>query len=132
MSQPIHDILQQLGMAISAQLEAANDRAASAETEYARLRDGLRALVGSETAPKQNIDAAVIPTPPSKPNADPVEKNVRGRTTIPNEPFFDALTFEWQSAHDHIDKQFLNRDRAATRGIAPSSSACSKGTTRPA
>lgn len=101
MSQPIHDILQQLGMAISAQLEAANDRAASAETEYARLRDGLRALVGGETAAKQNIETAtVVESATVKPNADPVEKNVRGRTTIPNEPFFDALTFEWQSAHD--------------------------------
>lgn len=100
MNQPIHDILQQLGMAISAQLEAANHRAASAEAEYARLRDGLRALVGGEAAAKHVIETTnVVEAVTVKPKADPVEKNVRGRTTIPNEPFFDALTFEWQSAH---------------------------------
>ena len=100
MTQPIHDILQQLGTALTAHLDAANDRAVAAETEYARLRDGLRALVGGEPAAHKNIAAAATPElATAKPKANPGEKNGRRRSTIPNEPFFDALTFEWQSAH---------------------------------
>lgn len=99
--EPIHHILAQLGKAITAQLEVANDRAASAETEYARLRDGIRALVGTASAnPPIAANDVASPTEESvaKPKVAPAEKNIRGRTTIPDQPFLDALTVDWQSA----------------------------------
>lgn len=103
MSQPIHDILNQLGAAITAQLEAANDRAASAEIEYARLRDGLRALVGEapEDIPPPANDAADVATALTKAIAkpDPVGDGACSRTTIPDQPFLNALTSTWQGAH---------------------------------
>ncbi|RYG86436.1 MAG: hypothetical protein EON59_09950 [Alphaproteobacteria bacterium] len=103
MTQPIHDILNQLGNAITAQLEAANDRAATAEVEYARLRDGLRALVSGAPqteAPVAN-DVADASTAPATAiaKADPVGDAASSRTTIPDQPFLDALTPTWQSAH---------------------------------
>lgn len=109
MTQPIHDILNQLGAAITAQLEAANDRAASAEIEYARLRDGLHALVGvadySASAPANDI--ADIPAIEPAAKADPVEDGARNRSQIPDEPFLTALTSDWQGAHA-IRKAFLS------------------------
>ncbi|MFN3677856.1 MAG: hypothetical protein ACK4TC_18015 [Sphingomonas pseudosanguinis] len=101
MTQPIDDILNQLGAAITAQLDAANDRAASAEIEYARLRDGLRALVGSDahSAPAPANDIADIPAIEPAPKADPVDDGVRNRSQISDEPFLTALTSEWKGAH---------------------------------
>ncbi|MBB5712979.1 DNA-methyltransferase [Sphingomonas xinjiangensis] len=99
MTLPIHDILNQLGAAITAQLEAANDRAASAEVEYARLRDGLRALVGGATVsdPAPANDVAEIST--SQPVADAVDDADRNPSRISDEPFLTALTSNWQGAH---------------------------------
>jgi hypothetical protein len=62
--------------------------------------DSAATVVGFCTGAYNNIETTtVVEAATVQPKADPVEKNVRGRTTIPNEPFFDALTFEWQSAH---------------------------------
>lgn len=101
MTQPIHEILNQLGAAITAQLEAANDRAASAEVEYARLRDGLRALVGGATqsnlSPANDVAEISISQPVVK--ADPVNDAACNRTRIPDEPFLAVLTPNWQGAH---------------------------------
>lgn len=101
MTQPIHDILNQLGAAITAQLDAANDRAASAEIEYARLREGLRALVGGDThsRPVPANDIADITAIEPAPKADPVDDDVRNRSQISDEPFLTALTSDWQGAH---------------------------------
>lgn len=101
MTQPIHDILTQLGAAITAQLEIANDRAASAEIEYARLRDGLRALVGGDAhnAPSPANDVADIPSIEPVAKADPVGNGARNRSQISDESFLTALTSDWQGAH---------------------------------
>lgn len=101
MNQPIHDLLSQLGAAITAQLDAANDRAASAEIEYARLRDGLRALVGGDahSAPAPANDIADITAIEPAPKADPVDDGVRNRIQISDEPFLTALTSDWLGAH---------------------------------
>jgi len=102
MTQPIHDILNQLGVVISAQLEAANDRAVSAEADYARLCDGLRKLVGVDarpaSVPANDLSDAVAPATAIA-KADPVGDAAPRRTTIPDQPFFDALTSTWQGAH---------------------------------
>lgn len=101
MTQPIHDVLNQLGAAITAQLNAANDRAALAEIEYARLRDGLRALVGgdapSASAPANDI-ADITDIEPA-PKADPVGDGARNHSQSSDEPFLTALTSDWQGAH---------------------------------
>jgi site-specific DNA-methyltransferase (adenine-specific) len=99
MTQPIHDILNQLGAAITAQLDAANDRATSAEIEYVRFRDGLRALVGGATVgdPAPANDVAEIST--SQPVADPVNDAERNHSRIADEPFLAAITSNWQGAH---------------------------------
>lgn len=101
MTQPIHDVLNQLGAAITAQLNAANDRAALAEIEYARLRDGLRALVGgdapSASAPANDI-ADITAIEPA-PKADPVGDGARNHSQSSDEPFLTALTSDWQGAH---------------------------------
>lgn len=101
MTQPIHDILNQLGAAITAQLNAANDRAASAEIEYARLRDGLRALVGGDapSTPAPANDVAEIPSIEPVAKADSVDDGMRNRSQISDEPFLTALTSDWQGAH---------------------------------
>lgn len=102
MTQPIHDILNQLGVVIFAQLEAANDRAVSAEADYARLCDGLRKLVGVDARPasvpaNDLSDAVALATAIAK--ADPVGDAAPRRTIIPDQPFLDALTSTWQGAH---------------------------------
>ncbi|MEZ0498419.1 site-specific DNA-methyltransferase [Sphingomonas sp. IW22] len=102
MTQPIHDILTQLGAAITAQLDAANDRATSAESQYQRLFDGLRALVNQPAAnlPEAANDADAIsvevvehPSTPPRGSTTPI------RTAIPDDLFLDALCTEWRSAH---------------------------------
>lgn len=102
MTQPIHDILNQLGVVISAQLEAANDRAVSAEADYARLCDSLRKLVGVDarpaSVPANDLSDAVAPATAIA-KADPVGDAAPRRTIIPDQPFLDALTSTWQGAH---------------------------------
>jgi site-specific DNA-methyltransferase (adenine-specific) len=101
MTQPIHDILNQLGAVISAQLDAANDRAVSAEADYARLFDGLRMLVGVGSQPAMTPANDVVDAAASTAavKADPVSDSAQGRITIPDQPFLDALTLTWQGAH---------------------------------
>lgn len=102
MTQPIHDILNQLGAVLTAQLEAANDRAASAEADYARLCEGLRMLVGVEARPTMlpANDVADVPAPVAiVAKADPVGNAAPTRTTIADQQFIDALTSTWQGAH---------------------------------
>ncbi len=102
MTQPIHDILTQLGAAITAQLDAANDRATSAERQYQRLFDGLRALVhppaanlpvAANDADATSIEVVDHPTPPLRGNTKPTG------TVIPDDLFLDVLCTEWRSAH---------------------------------
>lgn len=103
MIQPIQEVLQQLGATIAAQLTAANDRAASAEMEYARLRDGLRALVsdGQRNEPPPSNGGADVSDAPAATvaKASPVGDAAPSRTTIPDQPFLDALAPSWQGAH---------------------------------
>lgn len=101
MTQPIHDILNQLGAVISIQLDAANDRAVRAEADYARLCEGLRTLVGvgprPEMTPANDVVDAAICAIAAKP--DPVNDAAQSRMIIPDQPFLDALTSTWQGAH---------------------------------
>lgn len=101
MTQPIHDILTQLGAVIATQLDAANDRAARAEADYAHLCEGLRMLVGvgpqPATTPANDVLDAATSAIAAKP--DPVDDAAQSRMTIPDQPFLDALTSTWQGAH---------------------------------
>jgi site-specific DNA-methyltransferase (adenine-specific) len=101
MTQPIHDILNQLGAVISTQLEAANDRAVRAEADYARLCEGLRMLVGvgplPATTPANDLLDVAASAIAAKP--DPVGNAAQSRMTILDQPFLDALTSTWQGAH---------------------------------
>ncbi|MCC4234856.1 site-specific DNA-methyltransferase [Sphingobium soli] len=102
MTQPIHDILTQLGAAITAQLDAANDRATSAESQYQRLFDGLRALVNQPAAnlPEAANDADEISVEVVEyPSTPPRGSTTTTRIAIPDDLFLDALCTEWRSAH---------------------------------
>ncbi|MAM38155.1 MAG: hypothetical protein CL949_06540 [Erythrobacter sp.] len=102
MTQPIHDILTQLGAAITAQLDAANDRASSAESQYQRLFDGLRALVNQPAAnlpeAANDVDAIGIEAL-AQPIAPSHASGTITRTAIRDDLFLDALCTEWRSAH---------------------------------
>lgn len=102
MTQPIQDILTQLGAAITAQLDAANDRATSAESQYQRLFDGLRALVHQPAAnlPEAANDADEISIEPvAHPSTPRHDSTTTTRTAIPDDLFLGALCTEWRSAH---------------------------------
>ncbi len=101
MTQPIHDILNQLGAVISIQLEAANDRAVRAEADYARLCQGLRMLgsVGPQPATTPANDLLDVAASAIAAKPDPVGDAAQSRMTIPDQPFLDAFTSTWQGAH---------------------------------
>ena len=98
MKTDIKSILHQLGETITAELDASNDRAVSAEKNTSRLLNGLIALVEvsrSSDAKSSGSSSSIVP---KKDLPTTTKCELHRRSKISDEIFFQTLSMEWQSA----------------------------------
>lgn len=111
MVENIHNILNQLGAAIEAQIGAANDHANAMKAQNERLINGLAALIGQPISNDNERDGE---------NADRSETAIapstsKKRQTIADEAFLNALGNDWQTAA-HVRKLLSERDIKVAEG----------------
>ena len=103
MNQNIHEILNQLGTVIGAQIAAANDRATVAELQAAHLIDGLSALIGQPASNGCQGNKAKGQCSADQPDSEasvPPPKRARraSHADVPDTAFLNELSTEWIGA----------------------------------
>lgn len=103
MNENIHNILNQLGNTIEAQIASANDRVAIAEAQQARLLNGLRALIGQTGSNDNHPDVAATEIGAAEPESKltvPEKARSASRFNVPETAYLAALNSEWSGAAD--------------------------------